>query len=209
MVIRKPSISVNEARLRSSIHNNGSSDCPRHADAIRSDTAKSELAAKPMMQARQHSQPQNEAPSYEKRPRRPVSPGLDADRTVDALTPQSSTIKTQIFLLAYPPAPGVSSIFDSLRRQYPPSKSLQMILRRAFDDYETMIECGTFRTAPSSYEILRDSRRSPPVQTSRMVATEIVSLARSHFDPMAMETSRAFGLKLATAALATFFAVEP
>lgn len=209
MVIRKPSISVNEARLRSSVQSNGFSDRPQHADAIRSDMDKSEIAARAMLPAHQQAQPQNETPSREKRPYRPASPGSDAEGTVDALSVQSSTIKTQVFLLAYPPAPGVSTIFDSLCRQYPPSKSLQMILRRAFDDYETMIECGTFRTAPSSYKIPIDARKSPPVQTSRMVATQIVSLARAHFDPMAMETSRAFGLKLATAALATFFALEP
>lgn len=213
MGIRKPSISVNEARLRASTQGDNLSDHARRADVIRADagagTDGAETAARPAMPTRQQVEPQTRTPPREQRSRSAISAITDANGTIDALSPQLPAIKMQVFLLAYPPAPGVSSIFDSLCTQYPSSKSLQMILRRALDDYETMIECGTFQAAPSSYRILSEVRKLPPVQTSRMVASDLVAVARSHFDPLALETSRAFGLKLATAALATFFAAEP
>ncbi|WP_108523318.1 VirC2 family conjugal transfer protein [Bradyrhizobium algeriense] len=129
--------------------------------------------------------------------------------TVDALRPTIAPETIQVFLWARPPAPEVSPIFDSLSLRCSPVKSLQMILRRALDDYETMLKEGSFRSAPKSYPILDpDSRAGIVVQTSRMFPIAPVQVARTHFDPIRLETARTFGHKLATAALACFFAAE-
>jgi hypothetical protein len=41
-----------------------------------------------------------------------------------------------------------------------------------------------------------------------MMPVTLLTLARAHFDPLGLESTRAFGLKLATTALAAFFARE-
>ncbi|WP_454014906.1 VirC2 family conjugal transfer protein [Aquamicrobium terrae] len=46
------------------------------------------------------------------------------------------------------------------------------------------------------------------VQTFRMIPKGLVAIARAHFDPLGFETTRAFGMKLGTAALAAFFSRE-
>lgn len=130
------------------------------------------------------------------------------DSTVDALSPVPTPEKVQIFLSAVPPAPGVSPIFDTLCLQYSPAKSLQMILRRAISDYETMLMNGSFHVAPTSYPITKTSNPLF-VYTSRMMPSSLVSSARAHFDPLNLESKRALGLKIATAALACFFSTEP
>ncbi|MBB2755652.1 UNVERIFIED_ORG: hypothetical protein GGI57_006399 [Rhizobium aethiopicum] len=133
-------------------------------------------------------------------------PESQSIRTVDALNSSTAPEKVQVFLSARPPAPGVSEIYDSLILQYSASKSLQMILRRALDDFETMLMDGSFRKASQSYPIPQEtSEKRVIVQTSRMLPVSALKIARDHFDPSGLETSRAFGLKLATAALASFF----
>jgi hypothetical protein len=131
-----------------------------------------------------------------------------SDSTVDALSPAIVPEKVQVFLSALPPAPGVSNIFDTLCLQYSPAKSLQMILRRAIGDYETMLLDGTFEGAQTSYAVVKASNPLF-VYTSRMMEASLVTIARRHFDPLKLESNRALGLKLATAALACFFASEP
>lgn len=131
-----------------------------------------------------------------------------SDSTVDALSPVSTPEKVQVFLSALPPAPGVSNIFDTLCLQYSPAKSLQMILRRAIADYEGMLLNGTFESLETSYPVVKASNPLF-VYTSRMMEASVVAIARAHFDPLKLESNRALGLKLATAALACFFASEP
>ncbi|MCF1436952.1 MULTISPECIES: conjugal transfer protein VirC2 [Rhizobium/Agrobacterium group] len=128
--------------------------------------------------------------------------------TADALSSAAAPEKIQIFLSARPPAPEVSKIYDTLILQYSASKSLQMILRRALADFESMLEDGSFSTAPKSYPISHVVNKPIIVQTSRMFPVSLLELARNHFDPLRLETARAFGHKLATAALASFFATE-
>jgi hypothetical protein len=111
-----------------------------------------------------------------------------------------------VFISAYFPAPSFSPVFDILIRQYAPQKALQMILRRALADYEDMLEDGSFRNAGTFYA---PAPLAPLlVQTSHMMPKPLLTLARAHFDPLGLESTRAFGLKLATAALAAFFAAE-
>jgi hypothetical protein len=98
----------------------------------------------------------------------------------------------------------VSSSFDLLSRQYPPEKALQMILRRALDDHEEKLADGTFQTLPESYPL----GGKTVVQTSRIMRQDLVELSGSLFDPLGFESTRASGLKLASAALASFFAAE-
>lgn len=83
-----------------------------------------------------------------------------------------------------------------------------MILRRALHDYDEMLENGEFQKAAVTYAF--DDTVPPDffVQTSRMMPLQLLSIARAHFDPLGMESTRAFGRKLATAALAAFFARE-
>ncbi len=139
----------------------------------------------------------------------PVKPSAKAAKPPKAPAPRAAVPgqnipRVQVFVSASVPAPGVSSSFDLLSRQYPPEKALQMILRRALDDYEEKLADGTFQTLPESYP----SGGKTAVQTSRIMRQDLVELSRSHFDPLGFESTRAFGLKLASAALASFFAEE-
>ncbi|RWI50535.1 MAG: hypothetical protein EOR16_30210 [Mesorhizobium sp.] len=115
--------------------------------------------------------------------------------------------KIQVFLFAPLPAPGVSAIFEALCRQYSAQKALQMILRRALDHYEMMLESGAFQEMPASYSC-DETGQACVIQTSRMIPSTLVAIARAHFDPLGMESTRSFGRKLATAALAAFFFSE-
>ncbi len=113
-----------------------------------------------------------------------------------------------MFLSAAIPAPGISPVFQQLSSEYAPQKALQMILRKALDDYEGLLASGSFRNFPDRYEI-DDAVESKMIQTSRMMHEPILAIARAHFDPLGLESTRAFGFKLATAALAAFFLGGP
>ena len=113
--------------------------------------------------------------------------------------------KVQVYVSALHPAPGVSVMFDALLANYPSRKALQMILRRALHDYDLSLESGEFLKYEAGYKINPATAESP-IQTSRMMPKKILALAREHFDPLGLESTRAFGRKLATAALAAFFA---
>ncbi len=121
------------------------------------------------------------------------------------LSPQiSGTNRVQVFVSAAYPERSVSASFDVLTGKYPAAKALQMILRRAMDEYEDRLADGSFVSLPETYAAAGPA----VVQTSRIMPQELADVARLHFDPLGFESSRAFGLKLATAALATFFASE-
>ncbi|WFS69647.1 conjugal transfer protein VirC2 (plasmid) [Agrobacterium leguminum] len=129
--------------------------------------------------------------------------------TIDALSSVATQQKIQVFLSARPPAREVSLTYDRLSLQYTPIKSLQMILRRALKDYEALLEDGSFRKAPKSYPVPQMPLDNGIIAcTSRMFPVSLVNVARSHFDPLGLETKRSFGLMLATAALACFFVEE-
>ena len=131
-----------------------------------------------------------------------------AVRPPSARPVRAQSEKVQIFLSAPLPIRGVSAAFDLLSRQYSPQKALQMILRRALDEYEEMLESGAFQRAVDNYASDDSDSTVSIVQTSRMIPKPLLALARAHFDPLGLESTRAFGRKLATAALAAFFARE-
>jgi len=106
------------------------------------------------------------------------------------------------------PASGISPTFEILCRQHSAQKALQMILRRALSDYDEMLENGTFQKAAVTYAADDTAPADFFVQTSRMMPVPLLAIARAHFDPLGLESTRAFGRKLATAALAAFFARE-
>lgn len=113
--------------------------------------------------------------------------------------------KVQVYVSALQPAPGVSAMFDTLLTNYSSRKALQMILRRALHDYDSGLESGEFLNYAPSYDI-NPTAAGSPIQTSRMMPKTALAIARAHFDPLGLETTRAFGRRLATAALAAFFA---
>jgi hypothetical protein len=121
-----------------------------------------------------------------------------------AVVQPQSIARIQVFVSANVPLPGVSRSFDMLSSRYPPEKALQMILRRAMDDYEERLSDGSFGDLPESYP----SDGKIVVYTSRIMPRNLVDLSRDHFDPLGFESARAFGQKLANAALASFFAAE-
>ncbi|MEI9425831.1 VirC2 family conjugal transfer protein [Mesorhizobium sp. Cs1299R1N1] len=135
----------------------------------------------------------------------PAAP-LSAKKTVSLLD-QSYQLdpKIQVFLSAALPARGISTSFDMLIGRYRPAKVLQMILRRALDDYELLLRDGAFTTTTPVYCV-----EEPPVlvTTSRMISRRLVEIALAHFDPFGLESARAFGHMLATAALGVFFENE-
>jgi len=118
---------------------------------------------------------------------------------------QKEEFKTQVFLSAPLPAPGVSSSFDTLSRNYRATKALQMILRHALDDYEALLSRGAPSKRVCTYETA-----DPPVfvSTSRMMPDHLLETAFRHLDPLGFESARAIGRKLATSALALFFEAE-
>jgi len=83
-----------------------------------------------------------------------------------------------------------------------------MILRRALDSYEVRLENGSYRTAPTDYVPGEPASGILIIQTSRMIPVRLIDVARRHFDPLGFESTRAFGRKLACAALASFFEAE-
>ncbi|MCP1200619.1 VirC2 family conjugal transfer protein [Notoacmeibacter sp. MSK16QG-6] len=198
MAIRKPRLSVAEARTKASASDpqSTSSAPPR---------PRSDLAARqPSEPVRQRIEsPPTPAPSSPPLPAAVPEPAML--RPIDDAEPEP---KVQVFVSALLPAKGVSPSFDMLCRQYRPSKALQMILRRALDDYEGLLQSGAHKKCPSSYETVRPSEQGALIQTSRMMPVALVSVARNHFDPLGLESTRAFGRKLASTALASFFRAE-
>lgn len=87
-------------------------------------------------------------------------------------------------------------------------KALQMILRKAMESYDDQIEDGSFGSLPKTYRVPADPAERIVVQTSRMMDQQKLVAARLHFDPLGFESARAFGRRLAMAALAAFFAGE-
>ncbi|MGO6748069.1 VirC2 family conjugal transfer protein [Rhizobium ruizarguesonis] len=190
MAIHKPALSVKEAR-RLAVVRSSASQQMANAPADGERTATGATSTSPLVEVS-------------------LPPRKQAAAHKPASTPQAAIArpkKIQVFVSAYIPAPKVSPVFDILSRQYPPHKSLQMILRRALADYEEMLEDGSFQQEPDSYA-LEAPTGSMLVQTSHMMPKVLLTLARAHFDPLGLESSRAFGLKLATAALAAFFSRE-
>ncbi|WP_338091187.1 VirC2 family conjugal transfer protein [Shinella kummerowiae] len=116
--------------------------------------------------------------------------------------------KIQVFLSAALPARGISKSFERLCRQYAPAKSLQMILRRALDDYEVLLENGDLDNLPETYTEAVAPEVCGIIQTSRIMPLRLIERARAHFDPLGFESDRAFGRKLASAALAIFFEIQ-
>ncbi|NTF91471.1 conjugal transfer protein VirC2 [Agrobacterium rhizogenes] len=197
MGIRKPALSVGEARRLAAAR-------PEMVHAHL--PVATQNSALPQLPENLDQEDRRPAPAIAKR-----HPSADRQSmlTVDALSSTTAPEKIQVFLSARPPAPQVSKIYDNLILQYSPSKSLQMILRRALGDFENMLADGSFRAAPKSYPIPQTtSEKSIIIQTSRMFPVSLLEVARNHFDPLGLETARAFGHKLATAALASFFAGE-
>lgn len=113
--------------------------------------------------------------------------------------------KVQVFLSAPLPAPGFSPGFDSLCGQYRPAKALQMILRCALNDYQVILLSASLTKPAAPYPV---EEPLSLVSTSRMMPRRAVEIALAHFDPLGLESARAFGCKLASAALGMFFENE-
>ena len=75
-------------------------------------------------------------------------------------------------------------------------------------DYEILLANGKFPKSTLAYPVPDGRPDQLLVQTSRSMPNELVVIALAHFDPLGFESKRAFGLKLATAALANFFKKE-
>ncbi|WP_429932946.1 VirC2 family conjugal transfer protein [Agrobacterium vitis] len=204
MAIRSPSISVTEAKRLAKSRSDGAavSPAPSSGSPPSPPSPTQEIVPPPASVPALPSQPAASRPpaaSEDVSTIPPVAPVFAEEKPADP--------KIQVFLSAPLPAAGVSRSFDMLRRQYSAGKALQMVLRRALDAYDVHLENGTHRTAPTHYPI-GDLPQNTVIQTSRMVPVRLVNIARTHFDPLGFETTRAFGRKLACAALATFFEAE-
>lgn len=218
MGIRKPSLTVSEARRLAETR---SATGRAEAEAIAPDGGQVRPAARnpaphptaPPAAKRPDGPAEHRAPPPQKEAEpAPAQPSDSAGKAraipyPKALMPVQGD-KVQVFISAPLPAPGVSAIYEILCRQYPSQKALQMVLRRALHDYEAMLENGSFQTSPEAYAV--DQAASPEdfIQTSRMMPRALVGVARAHFDPLGLESTRSFGRKLANAALASFFARE-
>jgi hypothetical protein len=137
-----------------------------------------------------------------------IGPPIAKRQKQQVIGKRSEEGKIQVFLSAALPARGVSKSFELLCRQYAPAKSLQMILRRALDDYEVLLENGDLDNLPETYTEADAPQVSGIIQTSRIMPIRLIERARAHFDPLGFESDRAFGRKLASAALAIFFEIQ-
>ncbi|UPJ84983.1 VirC2 family conjugal transfer protein (plasmid) [Bradyrhizobium sp. 183] len=133
-------------------------------------------------------------------------PAFSEERTtVLSDQPPEPDPKVQVFLSVALPAPGFSPGFDRLCGQYRPAKALQMILRRALDDYQVMLSSTSLIKPVAPYPV---EEPLSLILTSRMMPRRLVEIALAHFDPLGVESARAFGRKLASAALGMFFERE-
>lgn len=205
MGIRKPGLSVTDARRLASVRSSAKKRTPAQASEKSDALDKASTPADPQTLREQKSS----STQRMRKPEGPISSAVDRKPLglQQTSAPQTSD-KVQVFLSAPLPASGVSATFDFLCRQYPPRKALQMILRRAFDDYERLLKTGGFIEEPEIYLFDEDAAAASLVQTSRMIPESLVTTARAHFDPLGLESMRAFGRKLGTAALASRFARE-
>lgn len=137
-----------------------------------------------------------------------IGPPIAKRQKQQVIGKRSEEGKIQVFLSAALPARGVSKSFELLCRQYAPAKSLQMILRRALDDYEVLLENGDLDNLPETYTEGVAPDVCGIIQTSRIMPLRLIETARAHFDPLGFESDRAFGRKLASAALAIFFEIQ-
>lgn len=202
MGIRKPLLSVVETKRLAKIWPSVPVDdpglevatmTPADPDPTAS-VAEMPTCAKAMVTTENRSPPRRNATALTNE--RPPLPSQFAPRSAGRI---------QVFLSAIVPSQGASRVFDQLCREYNPGKALQMILRRALDDYEGLLENGAFQKTATSYVSLEDNSAKSIVQTSRMMPVNLLAIARAHFDPLGLESARTFGRKLATAALAAFF----
>ncbi len=200
MAIRKPNVSVTEAKRLAKSRWDEPTSTPSASVPAEEDLGTPGMLGIGVQAA------QPEPAQVPTVPARTVVKRIPADGVFPELEPAEP--KVQVFLSAPLPATGVSPSFDALNRQYPAAKALQMILRRALDGYEIRLENGSHATAPANYPAGEPAGLITIVQTSRMIPVRVVDLARKHFDPLGFESTRAFGRKLACAALATFFAAE-
>jgi len=225
MGIRKPNLSVKEARQLASVRSAASSSASSATDAPLLDRA---LKSPPP-----DKRPEQPAKSVGKRPNPSATlaaeqgpgtkpPVMAASQPAGAShapvqTSSSGTShrrtspqveKIQVFVSAPLPDPQFSLIYTALMQRHGPHKALQMILRKALDQYEKMLLNGTFEGEEDIYPFESDSTPDAYIQTSRMMPKHVVAIARAHFDPLGFESTRAFGRKLAVAALAAFFSKE-
>ncbi|MCW0021370.1 VirC2 family conjugal transfer protein [Rhizobium sp. BT-226] len=236
MGIRKPSLSVKEARTLASVRSTASQEL----GALSSPDQVPDAPALPI--AGSANQSRKSGDTWQRRPAgndisetgkpAPKKPGAAAsskssgmssdkvgpsaltgaqDKGVVAESPfPTSRVrrdKVQVFLSAPFPAAGVSPTFELLCKQYSPHKALQMILRKALHSYERLLADGTFQRVAQTYDV-DVAAATEAVQTSRMMPNRLVVIARAHFDPLGLESTRAFGRKLGMAALAAFFTNE-
>lgn len=190
MAIRKPSVSVREARRLSGkqeLNDTPPSKAPKVADPTPA------IATAPM------------APTQVEPSKQPLAKKA---RSKAAKNTKNDSNKVQVYLTATVPDEGVSPSFDLLSRQYLPKKALQMILRRALLEYDVILKEQRFGKTPENYKTSKPESQQVSIQTSRMMPTHLAQVARDHFDPLGFESTRSFGRKLATAALAAFFQRE-
>ena len=231
MGIRKPGLSVKEARHLASVRSLVLNETEGSLDGAR------ERVSNPVGSEQRHPEtattlrrkPNGPHPKIERpSPTEIVDPQLAAQGTkieveritlardeetacslahAPASSPQARE-RVQVFLSAPIPANGVSSVYEFLRRQHGPQKALQMVLRKALSAYENRLSRGALLGMTETYATDEQFSSESLVQTSRMMPKIVVAAARAHFDPLGFESTRAFGRKLGTAALAAFFDSE-
>ncbi|APO77126.1 crown gall tumor protein VirC2 (plasmid) [Rhizobium etli 8C-3] len=206
MAIRKPELTVAEARRLAAIRATATEKMTKSGGDGAADNSVTSFVVPPPSTKLKAAAGDEAAQARE-----PVAPQRlrQAEKTTPAPAPatrRKEVKKVQVFVSALVPAPKTSSVFDILIRQYSSQKALQMILRKALEDYEEMLSDGTFQKQPTNYQ--SSEAADALVLTSRMMPTSLLTIARAHFDPVGLESRRAFGFKLATAALASFFARE-
>lgn len=185
MALRKPNLSLDDARRLARIRSGMTT--PPKRDDLQSEASAEKSTQTQTLEAA------------------PMSPTAPQARYINFGDREEIEPKVQVFLSAPIPARGVSQTFDLLSERHRPAKALQMILRRALDDYEVNLTEGLALNPAPGY-LTQDPFEF--VSTSRMMPQKLVDIAVDQFDPLGLESSRAIGRMLATSALTLFFSSE-
>lgn len=101
------------------------------------------------------------------------------------------------------PAQGVSASFDAIASHHDGNTAMKTLLKRAMPAYEERIRSGRMADVPEDYPVGEEV-----TDTTRMMDSELVNVARQHFDPFGVLSMRALARKIACSALAALFAEE-
>lgn len=139
-----------------------------------------------------------------------VSETAPQQRTVAAPPPIKSSAQSaerERYYVSIPlPAPGISPLFDGLiAAGETPTKATLLVLKRAWDDYETELLADFDPKTPRLDPYVTQKGTAA---TNKRIAIDAATVARTRFDPMAVKSNGTLGREMGLEALSRYFARE-